>query len=228
MGAEKEALWTERAALCELLALSLRYPDAELVEAIISGEWEEAAREIAALLELDLPESFAQEGLAMGAEEPLDDAQALGRALRTEASRLFIGMPEAAVSPYESVWRANATGAQPMLFASASSVQVERFFAQCGLGRPDDTNEPLDHIATELELLMYIAAMASEPAPSYEAAVLPADLPGGSSQAAWGRFFDEHVCVWSPQFSDALESQARLPFYRAVAQLLRAFAESRP
>lgn len=40
--------WQIRAALCELLALSFRYPDGELVDAIASGEWVEAARELAA------------------------------------------------------------------------------------------------------------------------------------------------------------------------------------
>ncbi len=46
-------LWQARAAMCELLALSFRYPeDKVLAEAIASGEWGEAADEIAAALGL--------------------------------------------------------------------------------------------------------------------------------------------------------------------------------
>ena len=44
-------MWQARAAMCELLALSFRYPeDKVLAEAIASGEWGEAADEIAAVL----------------------------------------------------------------------------------------------------------------------------------------------------------------------------------
>ena len=48
-------MWQARAAMCELLALSFRYPeDKVLAEAIASGEWGEAADEIAQrLLELE-------------------------------------------------------------------------------------------------------------------------------------------------------------------------------
>ncbi|RDB70830.1 molecular chaperone TorD, partial [Eggerthella sinensis] len=43
-------VWQVRAAAWELLALSLRYPDEVLGEAIASGEWEAAAAEIAEAL----------------------------------------------------------------------------------------------------------------------------------------------------------------------------------
>ena len=46
-------IWQARAAMCELLALSFRYPeDKVLAEAIASGEWGEAADEIARQLRL--------------------------------------------------------------------------------------------------------------------------------------------------------------------------------
>ena len=47
-------IWQARAAMCELLALSFRYPeDKVLAEAIASGEWGEAADEIAGALGVD-------------------------------------------------------------------------------------------------------------------------------------------------------------------------------
>lgn len=50
--------WGVRAAAWELAALSFRYPGAELAGAVASGEWAEAAREIAAALGLALPDVF--------------------------------------------------------------------------------------------------------------------------------------------------------------------------
>ncbi|MEI3231974.1 MAG: molecular chaperone TorD family protein [Gordonibacter pamelaeae] len=63
-----------------------------------------------------------------------------------------MGAPEPAVSPYEGVWRAADDGVQALLFVNPHSMEVERFMRACGLGRPEGTNEPLDHVATECEL----------------------------------------------------------------------------
>ena len=76
--------WGVRAAAWELAALSFRYPGAELAGAVASGEWAEAAREIAGALGLALPEGLG-EGLS-GRSGP-GDASAEG--LRPEATRLF-------------------------------------------------------------------------------------------------------------------------------------------
>lgn len=47
--------WRLRCSLCELIAYSLRYPDAELVDVVSSGQWAETAEELvdAAGLSLD-------------------------------------------------------------------------------------------------------------------------------------------------------------------------------
>ena len=39
---DERGVWQARAAMWELLAFSLRYPDAELAEAVASGEWADA------------------------------------------------------------------------------------------------------------------------------------------------------------------------------------------
>lgn len=151
--------WQARAAMCELLALSFRYPeDKVLVEAIASGEWGEAADEIAGVLGLTWKAATAP-----GAAEAtaLADPADIQKELRPEATRLFVGAPEAVCSPYEGVWRAKAEGVQPLLFVNPHSMAVERFCKACGLGRPEGTNEPLDAVWTELELLEYLALRAA-------------------------------------------------------------------
>lgn len=158
--------WMLRAAACELLALGLRYPGAELAQAVASGEWAEAAEELATALGLALPEGFADGAAgavdgAAGAAEGDADAAALLHALRAEATRLFVGAPEPACSPYEGVWRAADDGVEALLFVNPHSMAVERFCRSCGLGRPEGTNEPLDHAATELELLQHLASLAA-------------------------------------------------------------------
>lgn len=43
--------------------------------------------------------------------------------------------------------------------------------------------------------------------------------------AAYERFAAEHALVWMPRFAEKTALEARLPFYRAVAQLLATFGK---
>ena len=225
--------WQARAALCELLALSFRYPDDVLVGAIASGEWGEAAEEIAGALGLAWPADGAP-GAAEAAA--VDDPDELKHALRAEATRLFVGAPEPLCSPYEGVWRAADDGVQALLVVNPHSMDVERFCKACGLGRPEGTNEPLDHVATEFELLEYLAlraavdaaAEAGDPVEDADEGepgdvVASADLPGGSPAAAYDQFMEEHVRTWTPRFADKAAEDARLGFYPQAGSLLKAF-----
>lgn len=208
--------WQVRATTWELLAFSLRYPDRLLAEAVSSGEWADAALEVTGELEMKLPETFEKNArLAKG-----NDIDNLLHSLRSEATRLFVGVPDPAVSPYEGVWRAADDGVQALLFVNPHSMEVERFCKQCGLGRPRGTNEPLDHVATECELLEYLALLSTgidtptETGPTFDA------LPGGSPEKAYEAFLQDHARAWMPSFAEAVATETQQPFYRAVAQML--------
>lgn len=231
---EREAL----AAAWELAAFSFRYPAAELAQAVCSGGWAQAAQEIAHVLGLGLPKGFgeaeppsvkerkeAEGGLGYG--EGDGDAARVLTELRVEATRLFIGPPHPAVSPYEGVWRANEEGVQALLFVNPHSIAVERFMKACGLGRPEGTNEPLDHIATECELLQHLALRALDPSWG-EASSLPAagDLPGGSAESSYDLFLAEHVQAWAPGFAARVSAEARMSFYRDASAFLDALVAS--
>ncbi|MDR3847126.1 molecular chaperone TorD family protein, partial [Eggerthella sp.] len=133
----------------------------------------------------------------------------------------FVGAPEPACSPYEGVWAAEADGVQPLLFVNPRSMEVERFMRSCGLGRPEGTSEPLDHVATECELLERLALRAAG-APASEGAPDGAGLPGGSPAAAYETFLSGHAQAWMPAFAERLAAEARHPFYRAAAAYLGA------
>lgn len=214
-------VWHARAALCELLAISFRYPTIELAEALHSGEWADAAAELVSACGSEVPCAWNRERLLVGFDEkPCGDAEALLRSLRAEATRLFVGAPIPVASPYEGVWAALDDGVQPLLFVNPRSREVERFCRACGLGHPAGTNEPLDHIATELELMQYLASVAAGLVPLPESALREADLPGGSAADAHALFVAEHASAWMPRFAEAVGKESRLPFYRFAAELL--------
>lgn len=202
------------AAAYELLAFSFRYPTPELAGAVASGEWAEAASEVAEALGLDLPQGW-DAGLAAYAGR---DPEALLHALRAEATRLFVGAPDPAVSPYEGVWRAADDGVQALLFVNPHSMAVERFMRSCGLGRPEGTNEPLDRADAELELLQYLCMLEAGLAEAPEGT----EPPHGSWAAARSAFLAEHALAWMPRFAEAAAAEAGESLYRAAALLLGA------
>lgn len=159
MGERKQ--WQVRAAAWELIALSFRYPGDALIEAVRSGEWAGAAHEIAEALGCcsDSERSFFL-NLADAASDEAAAADFPHR-LRVEATRLFVGAPRPVVSPYEGVWRAADDGVQALLFVNPHTMEVERFMRECGFVRPTTANEPLDHIATEAELMEHLALRAA-------------------------------------------------------------------
>lgn len=205
--------WAARAAACELLALSLRYPDEALHDIVASGEWACAADEIGAALGVALPEGWAEGAASTDFHD-----------LRADATMLFVGAPKAACSPFEGYWRAEDAGVQPLMFVNPHSVAVERFCRACGLGQPEGVNEPLDHVATELELLEYLASIEAGIAAPLAEGPAPEELPGGSAGAAWEEFARDHLLAFTPRFAARLAADARTAYYRATGRLLGAFA----
>lgn len=205
-------MWQARASACELLALSMRYPDAALADIVASGQWADAASEIWGTLDLELPD-----GWATGVE------QASLQELRVEATRLFVGTPAPVCSPYEGFWRAGDDGVQPLMFVNPHSMEVQRFCKACGLGRSKGANEPLDHLATEFELLQYLASVEGGMAASCPGRMVSESLPGGSAQAAYDAFLSDHVRAFAPRMAALMKVESRSAFYRATACLIDSY-----
>ena len=100
-------------------------------------------------------------------------------------------------------------------------MDVERFMRACGLGRPEGTNDPLDRVDAECELLEHLALRVAGAEPP-EGAPADADLPGGSPEAAYDEFLQEHARVWLPRFAKRVAKEAREPLYRDAAAYLGA------
>lgn len=204
--------WQLRATMCELLALSLRYPTAELIDIVANQDWAGAAKEIAEAMGIKLPEGWGED---LGEVELHN--------FRAEATHLMVGAPTPVCSPYEGIWRAEDDGVQPLLFVNPHSMDVERFLKKCGLGQPKGTNEPLDHVATELEFLQYVASIAAGIVVPFPEGPAVEAFPGGGAAQAYAAFMVDHVMTWMPRFATKLTETARIPYYKAVGQLLEGF-----
>ena len=223
---DADGIWQARTMTLELLALSFRYPSVELAAAVVSGEWADAAQELSDVLGLALPAGLGDDVASHANGETITDAEAALHALRAEATRLLIGVPKPVLASSEGLWRAAEDGVDPLRFVNPHSVAVEAFMRSCGMGQPEGSNEPLDYIATELEFMQALCAVEAGISPLLDESLAVGDLPGGSAAGAYGLFMREHVFAWMPAFADAVRAEARLPFYRAAGQLLRAYLEA--
>ena len=89
---------------------------------------------------------------------------------------------------------------------------VERFMKSCGMGQPEGTNEPLDHIATELEFLQHLALLNAgvvEP---------PEDVEVSSS--AFEDFYSAHFRDFSGKVAHKTIQESQEPFFKAAARIL--------
>lgn len=205
----------------ELAAISFAYPTNDLTQALLDGQWGEAAAEIAGQLGLNLPDDFGS--FEDDASDKYATADDLRHALSVEATKLFIGTVNPEVTPYEGIWYANEKDIQALLYVNPKAMAVERFTKACGLTRPEGTNEPLDHVATECELMEYLALRAFVPETLGDQELIAEDqLPGGSAHAAYQEFFAEHIASWVPAFCEAVKAKTRIPFYHDAAEYLAA------
>ena len=208
-----ETTWADRAAICELLALSFAQPTSVLGQAVSSGEWLAAVEDACQLLGAPLPEGPAIE---------MPGAETARHALNVEWSRLFIGTPDIMVYAYEGPFLARQRGEKALMFVSKEARGMDGLVRQVGLGRPDGTNEPLDFVAAELELMEYLAGVEAGVIAPAEG-VDPATFPGGSAGAAYDGFLEHHARIWMPAFAQEVAGKTRLPFFQAAAHLLQAF-----
>lgn len=208
-----ERAWGAQAMAYELMAITFRYPESTLVDALVSGEYVDSLKEVSEVLGMTLANSESDALVSYHGT----DAQTILRTLRVEATRLFVGSPDPVVSPYEGVWRAIDDGVQPLLFVNPHSMAVERLYRSYGLGQPEGKNEPLDHVATELEFLQYISMLAAE--------MIEPEAGISEPEAGWASvhdsFLEEHFNVWVPRFAAKVVEETREPFYKAVGALLQ-------
>ena len=121
---------------------------------------------------------------------------------------MCIGPYRLTVPPYESVWR---TGRRVLNNRFSAAVQYS--YEEIGLA-VGDMNEPVDFFGYELEFCYATHALAS--AYEKEGKTQEAEL----LREAASRFWAEHLGHWAGKFLEAMQQDARHPFWRAWAQTL--------
>lgn len=137
-----------------------------------------------------------------------DEVEQAVRTLEIEYNRLFVGPGPPQAPPYESFYR-DSWG----LVTGPSARDVERRYAEAGLGLAPDHHDLPDHVATELGFMAYLALQEAE-----------AD---DEERQAWVErersFLRDHLKVWLPLLCQRVQEASQHPFYTAVAELTETF-----
>lgn len=130
------------------------------------------------------------------------------RTLEIEYNRLFVGPARPLAPPYESVYR-DAQG----LVMGPTAREVERRYAEAGLGLAPDHHDLPDHVATELGFMAYLTSQQSEAQPQDALTWLDRERT----------FLRDHLAVWLPRFCQRVREASRHPFYADLAELMVTF-----
>lgn len=172
-----------------------------------SASLPEVLRRAAHIYDADALEALGEQ--LIGSLE-LSDASEDGalRALQTEYNRLFFGPGRPQVPPYESC-HCDRRG----LVMGPSARDVERQYAEAGLGLAPDHRDLPDHVATELGFMAYLTRE--------EARAEDRD------RRLWvqreRRFLREHLSRWLPTFCRRVRKASQHGFYVALAELTETF-----
>ena len=202
--------WMNRAALYELLAKSYVFAADEMAKALASGEYSDAFREVGqanGFSSAACEESYALLDSYAGQDESL-----VFHSVRKEYTRLYIGRKDPLVTPYAGVWASLEKGEKPLLMVGKESMAIERFMRKCGMGQPEGTNEPLDHIASLLEVLYFLCLVKAE-------AVKPASY-AEIADDDYETFFDEHFQPFAHAFANATLAATEEPLFVCASHML--------
>lgn len=199
----------------QLLAVSLRLPNNELAKAMLEGSYGQDAINI--LEEL----SCSQEDLTKVKESlsalssPEEDTTSFLIRMRREYTRLFDDPKKPAISIYETLFLHNPeeNNGGVMLFMSPSALDAERCYREAGVRVVKQSAEPADHIATELEFMMYLYAKKGKALREQNAEDI------ARIEKHLKEFEKLHLNKWGQRFFEALQTETKEAAYLAVAQL---------
>jgi len=143
---------------------------------------------------------------------PSQDLDDLEVRLAADFARLFLSINKIPPHPSESVYREGT-------LMQYSRDEVLRTYWSFGVDKKKEFTEPEDHIAVELNFLMYLCQKASEALKKGDAKEARRYIQGQKD------FLETHLVKWVPKLVEDILNTARTPFYKAIAVLTKEYIE---
>ncbi len=183
-------------------AAAFDYPDAPMLDAVRSGAFAAALKQL-----LEAVDPGLGGKVDWGA---LRDAGGSDDDLLAEYTRLFIAGNEGPACALEE-----GVHLRTSHDAMEESLRFYKFF---GLSLPEDRQEQPDHLRTELEFLHYLTFQ--------EAGAAAGDADVAGVRRAQRDFIDRHPGAWVPLVRDKLADSGAMPFFVELAKALALYLEA--
>lgn len=199
----------------QLLSILLHAPTKELVRGLLDASLVEDILSI--FKELNFPQSIADNiSTKINAIKNINqDEDKLLSSLRQEYTRLFLHPKRAEIAIYETMFlhEPENSDQEPMLYISSAAMDAERCYKKAGLVLSTDFNEPSDHMATEMEFMMYLYLEKAKAIKNNQ----PEERD--KREAEIKEFEEIHLQKWASNFFQELVSKSENGFYLAVGEM---------
>jgi TorA maturation chaperone TorD len=212
-----------RSDLLQLLGTFCSLPTREFALALASGtllgDFEQIARELGApekslapvrgLLTRYLDDRGEYRSTGNCASADSVAIQALLTELRTDYTQLFSHPEHPTVGIYECLVLDLEA---PLLFVNELALDCERRYRQDGLELASNTQDPADHLGTQLQFLSLLYARAY-------AQSISSDLSLALTLEHIQAFEQAHLSRWATAFFTSVAAEAKTPAYQALSQI---------
>lgn len=197
----------------QLLSLSLQWPSQELANALMDGSYQSDAVNILQDLQCSREDILH---VSDSLDELLanESEQLLGQ-MRKEYTRLFNHPVQPVISIYESMFteKVGEKKKDVVLFLNPTALDVERCYKEAGIHLTNSSKEPADHMAAELEFMMYLhgkKGIALKVENLKEVEKIEENID---------QFERLHLLKWVEPFLNRLENESEILPYKRIAKL---------
>jgi TorA maturation chaperone TorD len=203
----------------QLLSMSLHLPTQEIAAGLLDGSLAEDVLAILGELDFSLEtiEKFRTNFLEI--QNNKQTQEELLSKMRQEYTRLFSHPKEPEVAIYETLFRYDPENdeGKPSLFISPAALDAERCYKKAGLVMSKELNEPGDHMATEMEFMMYLYLQKAKALQENKSDEL------SRREAEIKEFTDLHLRKWAKEFFDLCSTESSSEVYRVFGQIGSSF-----
>lgn len=143
------------------------------------------------------------------------DEDALLSEMRCEYTRLFAHPDSPAVPIYETMFLYDPAkdDSRPALFISPVSMDAKRCYKNAGAVLSNESNEPADHMAKEMEFMMHLYRLKAQTLQENNKVKLAA------ADNSILEFTEVHLKKWALAFFDKFASVSRSKFYKVIGSI---------
>jgi len=196
--------------LYRFLGQAFSYPETAFADILLKdGMWDEL-RDADDVLGRGAEQTIAE--MKIFVSQYSGNTQKLLTDLQIEYTYLFINaVPRVPAPPYESVYSGRG------LLMGEPVSRVLHLYREAGLTMRENYDALPDHIGAELEFMFYLVQQETKAKQTDERET------ADTWREKQSHFLSEHLLQWSSPFMARVTQNARMPFYRLLAELSGAF-----